>query len=150
MHVGIAHRRWRGKRSWHSRGMWNPQLYVSGKRPMLTLSKTRLPHGVHLAWTMADSKLVPSQWETLLQINCRLPSAGLKSRISPSWITACWSTEVMNGKKSVTEYKITDCRKKSITIYRCRGAIFLSRWTCRSWPHDPTPTYHKTAKPSVI
>ena len=27
-------RRWRGKRSWHSRRMPNPQFYVSGKRPM--------------------------------------------------------------------------------------------------------------------
>ena len=34
MHVGIATPRWRGKRSRHSRRMRNPQLYVSGKRPI--------------------------------------------------------------------------------------------------------------------
>ena len=35
MHVGIAHLRWRGKRSRHSRRMRDPQFYVSGKRPMM-------------------------------------------------------------------------------------------------------------------
>ena len=44
MHVGIAKPRWRGKRSWHSRCIRNPQFYVSGKRPIaideLTLSTT--------------------------------------------------------------------------------------------------------------
>ena len=34
MHVGIAKQLWRGKRSRHSRRMRNPQLCVSGKRPM--------------------------------------------------------------------------------------------------------------------
>ena len=34
MHVGIANPWWRGKRSRHSRCMRNPQLYISGKRPM--------------------------------------------------------------------------------------------------------------------
>ena len=34
MHVGIANLRCRGKRSWHSRRMRNPQYCVSGKRPM--------------------------------------------------------------------------------------------------------------------
>ena len=34
MHVGNASRRWRGKRSQHSRRVCNTQLYVSGKRPM--------------------------------------------------------------------------------------------------------------------
>ena len=34
MHVGIVNPRWRGKRSRHSQRMHNPQLYVSGKRPM--------------------------------------------------------------------------------------------------------------------
>ena len=34
MHVGIANRRWRGKRSRHSRHMRNSQIYVFGKRPM--------------------------------------------------------------------------------------------------------------------
>ena len=34
MYVGIAKPRWRGKRSRHSRHMRNPQIYVSGKRPM--------------------------------------------------------------------------------------------------------------------
>ena len=37
MHVGIANPRWRGKRSWHSRRMRNPQFYVSAKRPMSIL-----------------------------------------------------------------------------------------------------------------
>ena len=37
MHVGIVNPRWRGKCSWHSRRMRNPQFYVSGKRPMLKL-----------------------------------------------------------------------------------------------------------------
>ena len=37
MHVGIANPRWRGKRSWHSRRMRNPQFYVSGKRPFRSL-----------------------------------------------------------------------------------------------------------------
>ena len=31
---GFDWSRWRGKRSWHSRRMRNPQFYVSGKRPM--------------------------------------------------------------------------------------------------------------------
>ena len=35
MHVGVAYPRWRGKRSWHSRRMRNPQFCVSGTRPML-------------------------------------------------------------------------------------------------------------------
>ena len=39
MHVGIAHSRWRGKRSRHSRRMRNPQFYVSGKRPMAESSR---------------------------------------------------------------------------------------------------------------
>ena len=34
MHVGIANPRWRGKRPRHSRRMRNPQVYLSGKRPM--------------------------------------------------------------------------------------------------------------------
>ena len=34
MHVGIAHPRWQGKRSRHSRRMHNPQFYVSIKRPI--------------------------------------------------------------------------------------------------------------------
>ena len=32
--------RWRGKRSWHSRRMCNRQFYVSGKRPMHTITPT--------------------------------------------------------------------------------------------------------------
>ena len=35
MHVGIAYPRWRGKHSRHSPRMRNPQIYVSGKRPMV-------------------------------------------------------------------------------------------------------------------
>ena len=35
MHVGIANPQWREKRSRHSRHMQNPQLHVSGKRPIL-------------------------------------------------------------------------------------------------------------------
>ena len=34
MYVRIANPLWRGKRSWHSRRMRNPQFCVSGKRPM--------------------------------------------------------------------------------------------------------------------
>ena len=37
MHVGIGNLWWRGKRSWHSRPMRNPQFYVSGKRPIDSL-----------------------------------------------------------------------------------------------------------------
>ena len=36
MHVGIANPRWRGKRSRHTWRMRNPQVSVSGKRPMGT------------------------------------------------------------------------------------------------------------------
>ena len=36
MHVGIANLRWRGKHSQHSRRMRNPQICVSGKRPIVT------------------------------------------------------------------------------------------------------------------
>ena len=36
MKVGIANPRWRGKPSWHSWRIHNPQVYVSGKRPMLS------------------------------------------------------------------------------------------------------------------
>ena len=32
---GLLWSRWRGKRSWYSRRMHNPQFYVSGKRPMV-------------------------------------------------------------------------------------------------------------------
>ena len=39
MHVGIAYPRWRGKRSRHSRRMRNRQFYVSGKRPMVYVSR---------------------------------------------------------------------------------------------------------------
>ena len=35
MHVGIANPPWREKSSRHSRHMHNPQLHVSGKRPIL-------------------------------------------------------------------------------------------------------------------
>ena len=38
MHVGIANPQLRGKRSWHSRRMRNPQFNASGKRPMTELS----------------------------------------------------------------------------------------------------------------
>ena len=34
MHVGISNLWWWGKRSRHSRHMRNPQIYVSGKRPI--------------------------------------------------------------------------------------------------------------------
>ena len=34
IHVGIANRRWHGKRSRYLRRMRNQQLYVSGKRPV--------------------------------------------------------------------------------------------------------------------
>ena len=37
MHVRIANLRWRGKRSRYSRRMRNPQIYVSGKRPIAQL-----------------------------------------------------------------------------------------------------------------
>ena len=43
MHAGIANPRWRGKRSRHSRRMRNPQVYVSGKRPMWLLSSSMFP-----------------------------------------------------------------------------------------------------------
>ena len=39
MHVVITKKRWRGKRSRHSRYMRNPQFYVSGKRPMENTGK---------------------------------------------------------------------------------------------------------------
>ena len=38
MHVGIANPRWRGKCSRYSRGMCNPQFYVSGNRPIVNIS----------------------------------------------------------------------------------------------------------------
>ena len=38
MHVGIANPGWRGKRSRHSRRIRNLQFYISGKRPMDTLT----------------------------------------------------------------------------------------------------------------
>ena len=34
MHVGIVNPRWRGIRSRHSRRMRNPQIYISGMRPI--------------------------------------------------------------------------------------------------------------------
>ena len=49
MHVGIADPRWQGKRSWHSRHMGNPQMYVSGKRP-ITENIYLLPLFYHQAW----------------------------------------------------------------------------------------------------
>ena len=36
LHVGIANPRWRGKHSRYPRSMRNPQVYVSGKRPIHT------------------------------------------------------------------------------------------------------------------
>ena len=42
MHVWIAYPRWRGKRFRYSRGMRNPQFYVSGKRPVAWFN-----HGAH-------------------------------------------------------------------------------------------------------
>ena len=45
MHVGIANLWWRGKRSRHSRRMRNPQVYVSGKRPIPSVASLR-PFGI--------------------------------------------------------------------------------------------------------
>ena len=39
---GFRWSRWRGKRSRHSRRMPNPQIYVSGKRPMGFILKTNM------------------------------------------------------------------------------------------------------------
>ena len=46
-HGGFLWSRWRGKRSWHSRCMRNPQFCVSGKRPMTTTNKWRI-HRWHI------------------------------------------------------------------------------------------------------
>ena len=45
MHVGIANTRWRGERSRRSRRMHDPQLYVSGKRPVGVIDKYPLHAG---------------------------------------------------------------------------------------------------------
>ena len=47
MHVGIANRHWRGKRSWDSRRMHNTQFYVSDKRPMLGLLRYQGRFSIH-------------------------------------------------------------------------------------------------------
>ena len=39
---GFHWSRWRGKRSWHSRQMRNPQFCVSGKRPIAVIHKNGL------------------------------------------------------------------------------------------------------------
>ena len=44
---GFLWSRWRGKRSWHSRCIRNPQFCVSGKRPMTTTNKWRI-HRWHI------------------------------------------------------------------------------------------------------
>ena len=49
MHVGYANPRWRGKRSWNSRRLRNPQFYVSGKRPMDVHTLRHEQNGWHLA-----------------------------------------------------------------------------------------------------
>ena len=52
---GFLWSRWRGKRSWHSRRMRNPQFYVSGKRPMAMAS-------------VIDMKTQPGRWYGSLYI----------------------------------------------------------------------------------
>ena len=39
---GFPNSRWRGKRSQHSRCMRNPQFFVSGKRPMVSMPESTL------------------------------------------------------------------------------------------------------------
>ena len=52
MHVGIANPRWRGKRSRHSRCMRNPQLCVSGKRPIARMRKIQ----IYIVWPWPSSR----------------------------------------------------------------------------------------------
>ena len=68
--------RWRGKRSWHSRRMRNPQFYVSGKRPIgseqsLTPNRWRAiiwTHGKLFYWPQMGPVLAP--WTLLLWVSC--------------------------------------------------------------------------------
>ena len=69
MGVKIAHPRWRGKSSQYSRGMRNPQFYVSGKRPILLNSCGYIypfpPEMLH--WHWIDPVQVKESWRISLE-----------------------------------------------------------------------------------
>ena len=69
MDVKIAHPRWRGKSSQYSRGMRNPQFYVSGKRPILLNSCGYIypfpPEMLH--WHWIDPVQVKKSWRISLE-----------------------------------------------------------------------------------
>ena len=53
--ISFLWRRWRGKRSWHSRRMRNPQLYLYGKRSIIKL----LISPQSFLWVQSVIKLCP-------------------------------------------------------------------------------------------
>ena len=57
--IGFLWSRWRGKRSWHSRRMRNPQFYVYGKRPMrLPQCQESSPWGTHKRSTTKQTNIL--------------------------------------------------------------------------------------------
>ena len=83
---GFLWSRWPGKRSWHSWHMRNPQIYVSGERPMITKFSTLWPHdaiGQHksgttlalaMAWCLMTSSHYLNQcWHIIRGVPWQLP-----------------------------------------------------------------------------
>ena len=79
MHVGIANRRWRGKRSWHSWRMRNPCFDVSGKRPIawdnkmiviICMRRLRMDNRAKLSeWNLQDECGFMRSYEYVINTN---------------------------------------------------------------------------------
>ena len=70
MHAAIANPRLWGKRSRHSRRMCNPQIYVSGKRPML-----RFPNQLCSEWQVISEDMVISNMSHVIRMHMGLFSS---------------------------------------------------------------------------
>ena len=103
MHAGIANPRWRGKRSRQSRRMRNPQLYVSGKRPMIRTAVLHVYVWVFMETRQHVNKLCKNNnfiWKRKTSLQEDLH--GLRSLI-PLWITV---ELILFGVKTPTTFPV--------------------------------------------
>ena len=94
MHVGIANRRWRGKRSRHSRRMRNQQFYVSCKSPLNQPLQSE-QYASYISYIIHENNFREYDWLAYKSLCCKKKcSPFLKLGLSGQQWTYCGCTSV--------------------------------------------------------
>ena len=107
---GFLWSRRRGKHSRHSRGMRNPQFYVSGKRPMSWRLHSKLPY------PSASSSTSAVLVSTAASALATMASSSLATIVAGQLSTAVYGCNGENARRNLTVNKNASCN------------IFLRNW----------------------